>query len=257
MDEHAWTEAFEGFTSLARDEDLPGEDLERLGEAAWWSARPKESRDAFERAYAAYVAELNPRHAAFVALRLANDSVESRDLALWNGWVRRATTLLEGEPESVEHGYLELALVSGAVQLGRGSIEEAMEHIAAVHRIGTRFGDRDLQAYGLALQGMILVHSRAGRAGAVARGRGGRRRGRGGAHAVHRRLDLLPDDRRLPNRRGLPSGGRVDGRGHALVRAAVRHGVPRRLPRPPGRDHAAPRSLLGRRGRGPPGARRI
>jgi class 3 adenylate cyclase len=156
LDEHAWTEAYEGFTSLG-DEPLSGEDLERLAEAAWWSARPKESVDAFERAYAAYVAEGNPRRAAFVALRLANDSVESRDEALWNGWVRRATTLLEGEPEGAEHGYLEIQRVRGVAIFGRGSLDDARDHATRVHEIGRRFGNRDLQAYGLALQGWILV----------------------------------------------------------------------------------------------------
>lgn len=56
LDEHAWVEAYEGFTSLG-DEPLSGEDLERLGEAAWWSAHPKESVDASEWAYAAHSAE--------------------------------------------------------------------------------------------------------------------------------------------------------------------------------------------------------
>lgn len=156
LDEHAWTEAYEGFTSLG-DEPLSGEDLQRLGEAAWWSAHPKESVDAFERAYAAYVAEGNRRRAAFVALRLANDYMESRDMALWNGWVRRATTLLEGEPETVEHGFLELQAVRGTAMFGLGSLDEASEHASRVLEIGTRLGHRDLQALGLVLKGWVLV----------------------------------------------------------------------------------------------------
>ncbi len=158
LDEHAWQEAFEGFTSLG-DARLSAEDLERLGEAAWWAAHPKESLEAFERAYAAHVAEGNRPRAAFVALRLANDYVESRDMALWNGWVRRATTLLAGEPESVVNGYLDVELVRGPAQFGRGTLEEAKEHARRAHEIGTRFGDRDLEAYGLALEGWVLVLS--------------------------------------------------------------------------------------------------
>ena len=156
LDEHAWAEAYEGFTSLG-DQRLSGEDLERLGEAAWWSAHPKDSVDAFERAHAAYVAEGNPRRAAFVALRLANDHMESRDMALWNGWVRRASTLLEGEPESVEHGFLELQAVRGTAMFGLGTLDEASEHASRVLEIGTRLGHRDLQAFGLVLKGWVLV----------------------------------------------------------------------------------------------------
>jgi hypothetical protein len=53
LEAHAWQQAYEGFASLDGG-DLSGEDLERLAEAAWWSAHPNESIDAFERAYAAF-----------------------------------------------------------------------------------------------------------------------------------------------------------------------------------------------------------
>jgi len=156
LKEHAWQDAYDGFTSHA-GEGLSGEDLELLGEAAWWSAHPKESLEAFERAYTTYLAEGNDRRASFVALRLANDHIERMDSALWNGWLRRATRLLDGQPESAEHGYLELELVRGAAMLGSGSLDEALDHASRAVDIGTRFGDRDLQAFGLALQGMVLI----------------------------------------------------------------------------------------------------
>lgn len=158
MDRHAWVQAFEDLLALDAEGDLGAADLELLGEAAWWSAQPKESVDAFERAYAAHIEEANPCRAAYVALRLANDYVETRDLALWNGWVRRATTLLEAEPEGVEHGYLELERFRGVALFGRGTFEDARRHADAVLDIGTRFGDRDLQAYGVAFQGWLLLN---------------------------------------------------------------------------------------------------
>jgi class 3 adenylate cyclase len=157
LGEHAWREAYESLSALDADGSLRAEDLERLGEAAWWSARPKESLDAFERAYAADLSEGNVRRAAFVAVRLANEYLERRDSALWNGWVRRAARLLEDQPEGVEHGYLELELARGVALLGRGSLEESMERSRRALDIGTRFGDRDLQAFGLVLQGWGLV----------------------------------------------------------------------------------------------------
>lgn len=157
LGEHAWREAYESFSALDADGRLRAEDLELLGEAAWWSAHPKESLDAFERAYAAHLSEGNARRGARVALRLANEYLERRDSALWNGWVRRAGRLLEDQPEGVEHGYLELELSRGVVLLGRGSLDESMERSGRALDIGTRFGDRDLQAFGLVLQGWGLV----------------------------------------------------------------------------------------------------
>ena len=157
LDRRAWQQAYEDLSSLAAHEDLAAEDLQGLGEAAWWSAHPEESVDAFERAYAAYVAEGQPVRAASVALRLANDHAESMDPALWNGWVRRATRLLEGQPEGAEHAWLALQMFRGAMMLGRGSPEEAAKNAARVYEIGTRLGDADLQAFGLAFQGTMLV----------------------------------------------------------------------------------------------------
>ena len=157
LGEHAWREAYESFSTLDADGRLRAEDLELLGEAAWWSAHPKESLDAFERAYTTYLSKGNARRAAFVAVRLANEYLERRDSALWNGWVRRAGRLLEDQPQGVEHGYLELELSRGVVLLGRGSLDESMERSRRALDIGTRFGDRDLQAFGLVLQGWGLV----------------------------------------------------------------------------------------------------
>ncbi len=136
---------------------LLAEDLQGLGEAAWWSAHPKESLDAFERAYAAFVADGSPVRAAAVALRLANDYAESMDVALWNGWVRNAARLLEGQPESTEHGWLAAQRIRGVLMFGRGTLEEAVEHADRVHETGVRLGDRELEAFGLAFQGMLLV----------------------------------------------------------------------------------------------------
>ena len=92
---HAWADAYEAFTSLDRKGTLGAEDLEGLAEAAWWSAHPTETLDAFERAYAAHVAEGNPERAALVALRLVDECFNRREAALANGWLQRAIRLLE------------------------------------------------------------------------------------------------------------------------------------------------------------------
>ena len=70
---------------------LSSDDLERLAEAAWWSAHPTESIDAFERAYAAFSAEGKTRAAPGVGLRLAMEYADRLDSAVWNGWLQRAS----------------------------------------------------------------------------------------------------------------------------------------------------------------------
>lgn len=153
LEEHAWQEAYDGFDSLPAGE-LAGEDLERLGEAAWWSAHPAESLDAFQRSYQTYLSEGNKRRAARAALRLALEYADRSETALWNGWERRASRLLADEGECVEQGWLEMALVRSSFAKG---FDEAMRHATAALEIATRFGDRDLEAFALVAQGGILV----------------------------------------------------------------------------------------------------
>ena len=113
-------------SGASADHALAGDDLERLAEAAWWTARPKECIDALERAYAGHSREGNPRRAAYVALHLADQWSERLQSAQAAGWFQRASRLLDGQPEGVEHGYLELALARSS-----GSVEE---HDAARRR---------------------------------------------------------------------------------------------------------------------------
>ena len=152
LEDHAWQDAYEGFASFGAG--LDGSDLERLGEAAWWSAHPDESLDAFARAYAAYLIEGEPRRAAAVAIRLAMEYADRSENALWNGWERRAARLLADQGDCVEQGWLEIALVRSAFAKGP---DAAMEHAKAALDIATRFGDRDLEAFALVAQGGILV----------------------------------------------------------------------------------------------------
>jgi class 3 adenylate cyclase len=152
---HAWQEAFEAYSALADTDKVTGEDREHLAEAAWWSAHPNESLEAFEQAYTAYTAEGKPRRAGYVALRLAIERADRMETALWNGWLRRAMRLLENDPDCAERGYLELALTRTSFE--RGALDEAVEHTERVQEIGARFGDPDLVAFGLVLRGVASV----------------------------------------------------------------------------------------------------
>ena len=155
VEDHAWQEAFEGYEEAAGGGGLTGLDLERFAEAGWWTAHPHESLDAMEAAFTTYVSEGNPQRAAFVALHVADAYSDRLQSGLSNGWRQRAVRLLADLPESVEHGYLELALLRSGE--GVGSSEDAMGRASSVLDIATRFGDRDLQAFGLLMQGRVLI----------------------------------------------------------------------------------------------------
>ena len=152
LEDHAWQEAYEAFTSASAEGSLAGEEWERLAEAAWWTAHPDRCIDALEQAFAAYNNEGNERRAAYVALQLADRWGDRLGSAQAAGWFRRASRLLAAQSEGVEHGYLELAKARSSE-----SFEEMMQHATAMLDIGTRYGDPDLQALGLMCQGMAHI----------------------------------------------------------------------------------------------------
>jgi len=151
----AWPRAYEALSSTDAAGDLAPEDLELLAKAAWWTGRPNESIDARERAYALYVRRGDAQRAAFTALTLRRELTTQREGSLAAGWLQRAEQLLEGETESVAHGYL--AIAHGQLAWRRGELDHALSHMDGAVDISMRVGDRDLNAFAAMYRGMILI----------------------------------------------------------------------------------------------------
>lgn len=153
--ESRWERRFESLSALDSEGSLSAEDLDALGEAAWWLCRLPECISARERAVAAYVTDGRPRQAALVALRLFYTFSVRGEGAVATGWLRRATRLLEGEPENVEHGQLWLA--EARVARERGDLKAELSHARRTIELGRRFTDPDLVALGQYIEGRLLV----------------------------------------------------------------------------------------------------
>ncbi len=151
----AWEDAYQLLSNV--DGTLAADDLRALAEAAFWSGRHPEALAARERAYKAYLDEGNRPQAADVALQLALDYFPKGNLPLFGGWLAKGERLLEDEPESLEHGRAALAR---AVQAGEimGKFDEAIAHAQRAFEMGKRFGDANLQALALVLEGRSLVY---------------------------------------------------------------------------------------------------
>ena len=54
---HDWAEAREAFAEAEHADGLSPDDLKLLGDAAWWAGYPDEAVEAYEGAYAGYVAD--------------------------------------------------------------------------------------------------------------------------------------------------------------------------------------------------------
>ena len=154
---HAWREAYDLLHKSNAAGTLGAEDLEHLAQAAWWTGRLEEALDLRERAYAAYSAAGEPRRAALTAIMLSLDHGARGAVSVAGGWLSRAQTLLADEPEGFEHGHLELARGTAAMDMGQ--IEAAQAHMARAQDLGKQFGDRSLEAMAMVFRGTILVMS--------------------------------------------------------------------------------------------------
>lgn len=150
-----WERAFEALGALDASGALGAEDLEALGEAAWWLCRLPECIAARERSVAAHVADGRPRQAALVALRLFYTFSVRGEEAIASGWLRRAARLLDGEPEGAEHGHLSLA--EARVARARGDGDRELDRARRAIALGHRFADADLVALGQYIEGRLLV----------------------------------------------------------------------------------------------------
>ena len=155
LDRHAWGDALSLLRRTDAMKSLDAEGLEMLADAAWWMAAPDESLEARERAHAAFASAGNSRHAARVAMRLAQDNANKRAYAMAGAWLERAAKLLEGDEDCVEYGYL--LFVQAATGHGEMGLEPTMALARRAADLGRRFGDRDLQAFAAMGEGLTLI----------------------------------------------------------------------------------------------------
>jgi class 3 adenylate cyclase len=151
----AWREAYDAYSSADRSTLTP-EDLESFGEAAWWTGRLDDAIKYRERAYAGYSAAGEKLSAARLALTLSWDHEGRAAYAVSQGWYATAQRLLEGLPESVEHGRVVLVEALTAM-MAEGDLGKATELFDRTFEIGTRIGDRDLQVLALSGKARALI----------------------------------------------------------------------------------------------------
>ena len=151
----AWNDA-RGHFEAALDEHETATALEGLGWVGWWTADQELTMRTRERAYRAYRAEGDPGGAARVAAWLAADYREYLgDPATGHGWFERAGRLLDDLPEGADHAWV--ALHRGSFALDEGLPAEAERLARFAHEIGRRESSADLEAVGLAQEGIALV----------------------------------------------------------------------------------------------------
>ena len=156
----AWSEAYAQLSVANQEAALAPEDLERLAIAAHLVGRDAESTDAWTRAHHAFLGQGAVPGAARCAFWLGFTSLLAGESAKSGGWVARGQRLLDdGGHDCVERGYLLMLQALRRMWEGDNATIHATFDQAA--RLGERFGDAQLMAFGRVGVGEALI--RAGR----------------------------------------------------------------------------------------------
>ena len=156
MRRHAWPEALEALTAADAAEALSPEDLELLGNAYWWSGRPDEASEAFERAFAAYSDAGQPVDAARAALELTYRAFRSLNAPVGGGWLARAGRLLAEVPESPTHAWLGVFQILGALMANQ--MEAGIAAADATMETARRQGNGSALYLAMSFKGVAEVH---------------------------------------------------------------------------------------------------
>jgi DNA-binding CsgD family transcriptional regulator len=138
----------------ALEQTTGGELLDGLAQSLYIQRDYLASIDAYERAYAAYRDEGNALGAVRVArvLGFLHSGIRG-DGAVGQGWGARALSLLSGEADTAERGWIELH-----IGMFEGDRQKKNQHLRAALEIARRFGDADLEFEAMAYLGASLVH---------------------------------------------------------------------------------------------------
>ena len=162
----SWADAYECLSRADQVAPLRGSDLELLATSAHMLGRVDEWLPLLERAHRRYAEEGEPLRAVRCAFWIGMNLALRGEMGPATGWLGRAQRLLEREDtDCVEQGYM-LLPVSFQHEVS-GDLEGASATAAAAAEIAERFGDSDLFALAVHVQGTVLAKS-----GRVAEGLG-------------------------------------------------------------------------------------
>ena len=150
-----WVEARACFERALGSSDS-AEAWDGLSWACWWLEDGTAAIQAREHAYRRYKDAGDRRAAARMAIWLANDHLDFRgEAAVAQGWLRRATRILDDLDPAPEHGWL--AALEAQFALEAGELAEAVRIGTRVRQLGRDLGITDLEMLGLATEGLALV----------------------------------------------------------------------------------------------------
>jgi LuxR family maltose regulon positive regulatory protein len=154
--EGRFEDARRAYRAALKQEETPEAD-EGLGWAAIWRDDPDAAISSFEDAHRLYLDRDDRRGAGRVALWLAYSHGYIRsEPAVAAGWTERASRLLDGLVPGPEHVWLAIS-IAGAMRGGPDDAEQVHRLVSEATEIARGLARPDLEAMGLASEGLTLV----------------------------------------------------------------------------------------------------
>ncbi len=152
----AWLDAYKSLSLADQAAPLGPEDLELLATSAYLIGRSDDGERALDRAHHVYLGAGETIGAARCAFWLGLGLAQIGEMARTIGWFGRAQRLLERvEGDCVERGYLLVPIMKQ--HAGTGDYTAVYVTAADMVEIGERLGEPDLIAFGLHVQGRVLI----------------------------------------------------------------------------------------------------
>jgi tetratricopeptide (TPR) repeat protein len=121
--------------------------------ALWWLNEVSAAHEQHTRAYLGYKERGDRRRAAYLAAWLAREQVFLRaNVSAMHGWSARAESLLQGDRESVERGWVDVYRATMTA-----SVEELETITLYVVDLARRFHDEDLEVFALVNAGYACI----------------------------------------------------------------------------------------------------
>lgn len=151
-----WDLAYKSLSAAGEAIELDSEDLQRLGETAYWTGRASEAVANKEKAFGKLVHEGKTQAAALTALDLAFLYKYRLSDAVSKAWLARAEGLVADAVGTEAYGYL-LRWKSVYAFESEGEPEKALSLADEVIACGIELGNRSIAALGLMDKGRFLV----------------------------------------------------------------------------------------------------
>ena len=156
MRRHDWGEGLAALSAVDNDSGLSPDDLILLGDALWWTGQPDEAVETFERAFGQLLDEGRKADAATVAALLAYFAMRRMAVSVAGGWMARVEHLLEGQPESLGHAWLEILRLAKALFVD-DDLGDAIALADEAIELSRRHGGYGAQSMAMSFKGIAMI----------------------------------------------------------------------------------------------------